>query len=477
MELNELLRVLRRSWMILVSLSLLGLLAGGLSSLLATKTYQATTQLYVSVQAPGDSSAVDIVQGSSAAQAKVRSYITVVTSPRVLQPVIKELGLKTSPGALASRIQVSSNNNTVLLKISASDPDPTTAARIANAVSDSFSKVVVSGLEAPTVGTTSLVRIESIQTATPPGSPSSPNTVVNLSVGLLLGLLAGLGTALLRHTLDTRVQGAADVASITDVPVIGGIGFDPEAAKHPLIVHVDPRSPRAESFRALRTNLFFLDPDASGRSYVISSAMPSEGKSTTTANLAIALAESGASVALVDADLRRPRLAEIMGIEGAVGLTDVLVGRADLEDVLQPWGRQKLSVLPAGRIPPNPSEILGSGAMRSLLDSLSDEFDFVLVDAPPLLPVTDAAVLSKMTTGVLLVASAMSAKRNQIRQALTALESIGSRTLGIVMTKLPVKGPNAYGYGHYHAYYGVAPERPALPEGEVTRRSLRKIRS
>lgn len=282
---------------------------------------------------------------------------------------------------------------------------------------------------------------------------------------------------ILHSRLDTRLRGLSDIAALTDVPVLGGIGYDPEAAKHPLIVHVDPRSPRAESFRALRTNLYFIDPDATGRSYVVSSAMPSEGKSTTTANLAIALAESGASVALVDGDLRRPRMAEIMGVEGGAGLTDLLIGRAELDDVLQPWGRGRLAVLPAGRIPPNPSELLGSAAMRAVLEGLTSTHDFVLVDAPPLLPVTDAAILSKMTTGALMVAAAASSKRNQLKQALEALDSIGSRTLGIVMTKLPVKGPNAYGYGAYNAYYGLAPEKKDFAEGPVTRRSLRAVRS
>lgn len=477
MELTEFIRLLRRGWMLLLTATLLGLLAGSVSSLLSTKTYDSTTSLYVSVQTPGDNSAVDLSQGSSAAQAKVRSYVQIVSSSDVLDPVIKELRLSESSTALAGRVSALSKPNTVNIEITVSDTDPVRAAALADAVAKSFSSVVAEKLEAPTVGSTSPVRITTFQKAVVPTAPSSPNVPVNVALGLFCGLLAGLAATLLRHTLDTRIHGANDIAPITATPVIGGIGFDPEAAKHPLIVHVDPRSPRAESFRALRTNLNFIDPGATRRSYVVTSAMPSEGKSTTTANLAIALAESGASVALVDADLRRPRTAEIMGIEGAIGLTDVLIGEIEMSDAVQPWGsRGNLVVLPAGRVPPNPSELLGSRAMTAALDDLSAQYDFVLIDAPPLLPVTDAAVLSKIVSGTLLVVSATSSKRGQLREAVASLEHIGSRALGIIMTKLPTKGPNGYGYATYTDYYGRAPEK-TVPAGAMGRRALRNARS
>lgn len=476
MELNEFVRLLRRSWTLILTTTLLGLLGGSLMSILATKTYESTTILYVSVQTPGENSAGDVSQGSSAAQAKVRSYVQIVASSDVLDPVVKKLGLAETSTALASRVAASSTASTSNIEITVTDVDPSRAATIADAIATSFSSVVSDKLEAPTVGSTSPVRITTFQKAVVPTAPSSPNVPVNLALGLVVGVLAGLVATILRNTLDTRIHGATDVAPITSTPVIGGISFDPEASRHPLIVHVDPRSPRAESFRALRTNLNFIDPGVTRRSYVVTSAMPSEGKSTTTANLAIALAESGASVALVDADLRRPRTAEIMGIEGAIGLTDVLIGEIELDDAIQPWGsRGNLAVLPAGRVPPNPSELLGSVAMAAALDELSREFDFVLIDAPPLLPVTDAAVLSKVVTGTLLVVSAASSKRGQLREAVAALENIGSRTLGVIMTKLPAKGPNGYGYGAYTEYYGRAPEKSPVTGG-MSRRTLRKVR-
>ena len=246
-------------------------------------------------------------------------------------------------------------------------------------------------------------------------------------------------------------------------------------SKRPLIVHADPRNPRAESFRSLRTNLQFVNIEGGPRSFVVSSAGPGEGKSTTTANLAISLAETGASVALIDGDLRLPKVAEYLAIEGGVGLTDVLIGRAELVDVLQKWGSGRLYVLPSGRIPPNPSELLGSAAMATLLSTLTAQFDYVLIDAPPLLLVTDAAVVSKLAGGAILVAASGATKKQELAGAVRALESIGSRLLGIVVTMLPTKGPDSYGYGTYT--YGVTHDLDEVFDVDDTRERTRSLRA
>nr|WP_281364387.1 CpsD/CapB family tyrosine-protein kinase [Microcella alkalica] len=261
------------------------------------------------------------------------------------------------------------------------------------------------------------------------------------------------------EVLDTRIRGQRDVEALTTAPIIGGIAYDPSAVKRPLIVHDDPHSPRAEAFRTLRTNLQFLDIEPGARSFVVTSSVPAEGKSTTSANLAIALADSGARVVIIDGDLRRPKLAEYMGLEGAVGLTDVLIQRVSLADALQPWGRRGLTVLPAGSVPPNPSELLGSRAMQSLVHALEQEFDVVIIDMPPLLPVTDAALVSKMTKGALVVAAAGKTDRGELQGAIAALENVGAKVSGVIITMLPTKGPDAYGYGRYgYGGYGYTAE-------------------
>jgi capsular exopolysaccharide synthesis family protein len=239
-------------------------------------------------------------------------------------------------------------------------------------------------------------------------------------------------------------------------------------------VHVDPRSPRAESFRTLRTNLQYLDVGRADRSFVITSSIESEGKSTTGANLAIALADTGARVLLVDADLRRPKIADYMGLEGAVGLTDVLIGRAELKDVIQPWGRNKLYVLPAGHVPPNPSELLGSARMVHYIAEFNTAFDVVIYDAPPLLPVTDAAILAKGVGGAIIIVAAGRTHKNQLKGAISALDNVGAPVSGLVLTMLPTKGPDAYGYGRYGYGYGYGDDVEIIDETTTRRERLKK---
>ncbi|MDQ1074371.1 MULTISPECIES: polysaccharide biosynthesis tyrosine autokinase [Microbacterium] len=468
MELRDYLRILHRNWILILALTVLGGAGAFGYSLLQTPTYEANTQLYVSVRS--DSSGVsELAQGTNFARQAVVSFVDVVDSAVVLDRVIDDLNLNRTAQQLASSIEASSPTNSVIISIRVSDTDAETAAAIANSVGSNFADVVVNRLEKPEGEAASLVRVETIAPALVPTSPSSPHVALNVALGVLLGLALGLGIAILRSVLDTRIHSLHDIEAATESPVLGGIALDPDAKKRPLIVHADPRNPRAESFRSLRTNLQFIDVDGTSRSFVVSSAGPGEGKSTTTANLAIALAETGARVVLVDGDLRLPRVADYMGIEGGVGLTDVLIGRAELVDVLQQWGTGKLFVLPSGRTPPNPSELLGSQAMQRTLAALADAFDYVLVDAPPLLLVTDAAVISRFTSGVLMVAASGTTKKPQLTAAVEKLQAIGSRLFGVIVTMLPSKGPDSYGYG---AYSYSAPEEPATAsKGE--RRSRR----
>lgn len=453
MELRDYVRILHKSWVLILASLLFGLGVAAVYSIVVAPKYQAATELYVSVRS-GDAAATgDLVQGTNFARQAVTSYVDVVDSAIVLDRVIEQLALDTTSAELATQVEADSPLNTVLIEIVVTDGDPVAAAEIANAVGTNFAEVVVNDLEKPEGEAVSLVKIETIQPATVPSAPSSPNVPLNLVLGALVGFAIGIGIAVLRSVLDTRIHSLHDIAQVTDKPLLGGIALDPGAGARPLIVHDDPRNPRAESFRSLRTNLQFVNIEGGPRSFVVSSAGPGEGKSTTTANLAISLAETGASVALIDGDLRMPKIADYLAIEGGVGLTDVLIGRAELSDVLQKWGRGRLFVLPSGRIPPNPSELLGSAAMANLLATLTERFDYVLIDAPPLLLVTDAAVVSKLAGGAILVAASGATKKHELAGAVRALESIGSRLLGIVVTMLPTKGPDSYGYGNYT--YGV----------------------
>ncbi|WP_241991103.1 polysaccharide biosynthesis tyrosine autokinase [Cryobacterium sp. Hh38] len=424
MELRDHMRILRDSWILIVAATCQAVSAASVFSIVQTPTSSTTSKAVVLTESGGTTS--DLVQGAKFAVARVKTYARLATTPLVLLPVIESLDLRSTAVELAKRIAVSAPLDTSIRDISVTDTDPVRAAEIANAVAQSLADEVkkVEQPDDPTAA--SPVKLPRVQVATVPTSTVSPNVPLHFAWGALVGLALSVGLAVLRETLDTRIRTQRDVEQITDVPVIGGILFHPKAIERPLIVHVDPRSSRAESFRTLRTNLQYLDVERADRSFVITSSIGSEGKSTTSANLAISLADSGARVLLVDADLRRPRVADYMNIEGGVGLTDVLIGRAALSDVIQPWGRGQLFVLLAGHIPPNPSEMLGSSRMKQVIEDFNRTFDVVIFDSPPLLPVTDAAILAKSVGVAILIVAAGRTQKAQLKGAIAALASVGA---------------------------------------------------
>jgi len=432
--------------MLIVAAALAGLLAGGATSVLTAPTYTSEAQLFVSIQNSG--SVQELQQGNTFSQARVQSYVKTVSTPAVLQPAIDALGIGESPAELAKHVKASADLNTVLISITASDKSPVQAAAIAQAVANSLISTVDS-LEKPKTGGSSPVGLSIITPAVAPGAPSAPNTRNNLLIGLLLGLGLGVGLSIVRAMLDNRIRGEADLREVTEAPLLGGIAYDQEATKRPLLTQAAFQSPRAESFRQLRTNLQFANISRQARTILVTSSLPGEGKSTTATNLAISLAEAGQSVCLIDADLRRPMVNEYLGLDREAGLTTALVGSATVDDLLQPWGEDNLFVLTSGRVPPNPSELLGSSEMGTLIQGLEEVFDVVVVDAPPLLPVTDAAVLAQHVGGVVLVVSVQTSRQAELEKSLGALEMVKANLFGIVLNRLPIKGPDAYSYGYY----------------------------
>jgi capsular exopolysaccharide synthesis family protein len=472
-DLRDYLDILRTRWKLITVTTLLGVIAAALASMLATPLYTATTKSFVSVNGGGTQTDVaTAVQGSLFAQDRVKSYVDVVTADEVMGAVIDELGLDVSTSELASQISVNNPLDTVLLEISATDPNPQQAQAIANATAEALQNQV-DQLEQPVGGGDSLVRISVTEPAAVPGSPSSPRTKINLALGFLVGLAVGVGAAVLLETLDTRIKSIDTLAKYFDQPLLGVIGFDPEAAKAPLLSDIPSQSKRAESFRQVRTNLQFVDIDHRPKSIVVASAVPREGKSTTAINLSITIAQTGQPVFLIEGDLRRPKVADYLGIEGMAGLTDVLVGRATVDEVLQPWGPTgNFWVMAAGPLPPNPSELLGSQAMADLIRHLEKRATLI-IDVPPLLPVTDAAVLTRLSGGAILVVRCDKTRREQVRTAEQSIESVGGKILGLVMNMAPPRGPDShrYGYGYQYDYSSVGnrgsfeDHAPVIPAG------------
>jgi capsular exopolysaccharide synthesis family protein len=458
MELADYLGILRRRWLSVLIIALTALALASAVTLAMPERYTATTRLFITVA--GGESATDLAQGSNFAAKQMSSYAEVATSPRVLAPVIQQLALRTTPKELAESVEATVPVDTVIVEIAATDLNPTRAAEIANAVGQELTKAAAD-LSPKKADGTEAVQATTFAPAEVPDEASSPKILQNIGIGLIIGLLMGLGVAVLRHVLDTRVRNEDDVHAVTASPVLGVVAYDQEVSSYPVILRDQPLAAPSEAVRRLRTNLQFIDIANRQRSIVISSSIPGEGKSTIAINLAVSLADAGARVILVDADLRRPSIADYLGIEGGVGLTTVLIGRAEVEDVVQPLGKTSLDLLPAGQIPPNPSELLGSMAMADLLERLSASYDMVLLDSAPLLPVTDAVVLSSLAGGALVVAGVDHIHRQQLQQSVESLETAGAHLFGIVMNKVARREAAAYGYGSAYASY--TPKQRSAP--------------
>lgn len=453
MELRDYMGILRRRW---ITASVVALLIfAGVSgvTLLTTPKFTATTRLFFAVQGTG--SVTELAQGSTFAEKQMTSYAQVATSPLVLDPVIRELGLTTTAADLQPLVTAVVPSETVILEVSVTSADRVQATAVANAIGEELASVAGELSPAREDGSQA-VKATVLARAQIPGAPSSPNVLRNLAVGLALGAIGGIGMALVRNVLDTKVRDEHAIRAVTDRPLLGSIAFDGNVPAHPVVVADDPLSAPAEAVRRLRTNLQFIGTANESKTVVITSSIPGEGKSTTSINLAASLADAGSRVLLVDADLRRPSVATYLGLEGRAGLTSVLIGRADLADVIQPWGDSGLHVLPAGQVPPNPSELLGSKAMADVLEELARAYDVILLDTPPLLPVTDATILTKMVGGSLVVVGADRIHRAQLAESLATLETAGATVYGLVLNKVARRDVTGYGYGY--GYGGYAPE-------------------
>lgn len=454
MVVSDYLALFRKNWLVVLCCLIVGAAVGLTTAVMTPPQFDATSRQFVAVRTEG--TAGDLSQGTSYARTAMASWVATVPTAIVLDPVIEELDLDMTAAELAEKITASSPLNSQIVTITVRDESPTEAALLANAVADSFRDALSTQLEAsPNADAPERVRVDTVTAARVPTEQATPNLRLNVLLGALLGLAVGVGFALIRHLLDTRIHTVKDLETAVGAPVLGGIFDDPDAAHRPFVVRDAPRDPRAEAYRRLRTSLQFLAVDSEKRSFVVTSAAPSEGKSTTSANIALTMAETGAKVVLVDADMRKPRVAELFALEGGVGLSDVLAHRVTLADALQPWGTSSLLILPAGFPPPNPAELLGSRAMADLIDDLHAVFDVVIIDAPPLLAVTDAAVAARLVNGAVMVAASNQSRKPQLESARKALDSADARLLGAVLTKVPTRGADSYGYGAYA--YGAAP--------------------
>ena len=449
MDFKDLIRLARRRWKTIVSVFALAIIVSGGLSFTATPVYQSQSKVFISTDVSDPTAAV---YASMFSTQRVQSYADLVSSQSVLSQVIKKLDLNLTPRELSSKVSTSVGENSVIITITAKDPSAKTAQSIAQATAEELTSFIAD-VESAASKSVTPVKATITDPAQFDGSPVSPRIALNLVIAAILGLLLGCALALVRDLLDSSIKTVDDIAKVTDSPVMSHVVYDPVVPKSPLLTDVEARSPRAEAFRLLRTNLQFADLDVPPKSFVITSSIPEEGKTSTSTNLAIALAQTGQRVLLIDGDLRRPRIARVLGLESAVGLTTVLVGRSRLEDSIQVHAPSGVSLLSSGPIPPNPTEILQSQATHDLLRVLRESYDAVIIDAPPLLPVADAAIIAKAVDGAILVVRHGQTTQEQLRHATSRLDQVGARTYGVVVNMVPKRAPD-YGYGGYGYGYG-----------------------
>lgn len=446
MELREYLILLRRHAVAAVLVFLFAILASGAVTVLTPEKFSTQAQVFVSVSTP-EFDLGYAAAGASYSASRVKTYAELVATPAVLGPASARLGMTINPATVSASVQP----DTALVNVEVTDTDATRTAQVANAVATALD-VLVRELETPLNGGSSPVKTTVVKQAETPTTPTQPRPLLNLALGILLGLAGAVTIVILLESLDQKVRTTVDVQELTDASPIGVLPFDKQAKKTPLSA-LSRRSTRSEGFRTIRTNLQFVNVDNPPRAIVITSAIPGEGKTTSAINLAIAMAQSGQRVLLVEADLRKPKIGEYLGIDSSIGLTSLLTFTAPMQQVLQPWHRDLLTVMPSGPIPPNPSELLASNAMQKRLEELKAMFDIVIIDAPPLLPVSDAAILAGIADGALFIAKWGGTRKAQLAASLEQLRTVGATLLGTVVNFAPLgKRGYYYGYGYGYGY-------------------------
>jgi len=437
-DVREVAQAPRRRWALVALLALLGALAGAGWSLASPDRYRTTTTLIFSLQ--GGSSVNDLAQGGTYTRDLLASYSRLVDLPVVLSPVVEQLDLGVTPTALARQVDVTTPSDTSLLQIAVTDGSPERAVAVADAVAAQLT-TTVAGLSPDEVGgETVSVDVTVVEPAQVPDAPTAPPLAVLAAAGAVAGLVLGVALLVLLALLVTPVADRATARRLTGAPVLAEVPRGGRVGRHPAPTRSEPRAPRAEAVRVLRTNLLALQREHDVRTVVVTSPTAGGGSTTTALALAAAAAELSQRVLLVDADLRSPDAARRLGLEGTPGLADVVRGQVGLEEAVQAWGSPGLDVLPAGTPHDHPAELLGAPRTAEVLAHLRQTYDLVVLDAPALLAVTDAAALAARCDGALLVVDARSSRQRLVVDAAERLGLAGASLLGVVLGRVTGAG-------------------------------------
>ncbi|MEZ0092437.1 polysaccharide biosynthesis tyrosine autokinase [Streptacidiphilus sp. EB129] len=457
MTLRSFLGLIKDRWKLIIIVTLLaGAVSAGVTER-TTRMYSSSLSFFVSAQTDS-SNVVQAYQANLLSQQKVQSYANLLTGPVLASAVVQATGLPITAAELQSRISAQAVPQTVLLRATVTSESPKRAQEIARAIAAIFPNQI-NQLEHTATGMTSTAVVQVVAPPSYSAVPVSPNPIRNVSAGLALGLLAGLALAAAARSLDTSLKTADQVSAVLGgKPVLGVIPYDPAARNSPLLSDGQLTGPRMEAFRKLRVSFGFVEVDKPRKVIMFTSALPKDGKSTTVCNLGVALATVGTRTIVVECDMRRPQVGRYLGLPNGAGLTDVLLDRARLEDVVQTWGDDNLDVLTTGVLPPNPGDLLGSQKMEQLIEKLRARYEVVLLDMPPALALADAAAAGQYCDGAILVARHGRTRAAQLRRVCESLTSAGTPVLAGVLNMVRSRdaggGRYGYGYGYYQADKG-----------------------
>lgn len=441
-EIATLVTVVTRRWITVLVCALLGLACAIGYAGIRPQEYQSSVTLTVSTtNSDGGGNAY---QASMAANQRVRTYAAMVAQSDVFNRVAADSDGQLTVSRLRGAVRAAAQADTSLIRITAMDEDPAAAEQMVSLTSTALTDLVAE-VETPAGSEQPTAYLYMV------GQPSTTDSPVGLknweiiALGLFIGLIVGLIAAVIRDYYDRTLRTVDDAADITGAGVLGKIMVAKELPAPGQ--QVKTGEPNAEAFRHLRTNLAFVAVDRTPRVLLFTSSVPNEGKSFISLNVAAVLAEAGNRVVLVDADLRAGQANASFGTAAHVGLTNVLAGSVDVDDALQTLSAG-VDLLPAGSPPPNPSELLGSQAMSRVLAALKEEYDYVIVDSPPSLPVTDALILAPQVDAVALVARLGLVHTTQLQQSMALLEKTGAQIAGIIVNGLKASKSEGYGYGY-----------------------------
>jgi succinoglycan biosynthesis transport protein ExoP len=494
LEPSEFLLLVRRRLALILIFTSIGLSIAIILTSRMTPMFESTATVFVAtpptmtgtLQGSGNELG-DLNTGNSFTQARVKSYATIVNNPTTINRVINELGLEMSVKDLSSSVSASAPSGTVLMYISAKNEDPILAAKIANSVAENFADTVLSIELNSNIDLDQIIKLSTVREAEPNIDPVSPRKLFNYLLGLFAGSFLALFISLLLRYLDKSMKSEKDLG---ETPLLGVVEFDFEASGKPLITSLGTYALRTEAFRVFRTNLLHVLDEKSENCIAISSCFSGEGKTTSTLNLGFTIAQAGFSVVVVEADMRRSSIQKYLSQAGMqfespnIGLSDLLmidshpkILRKIKEATLTAPG-SNLNLILGGKSPENPAEILGSDRFVDLLTKLKSQYDYVIVDTPPILAVADAAIIGRVADVSILILHAGETSKRNFEAARSALNSVGVQMSGVLLNKVPKhKAGETYGYtysdpksGYYRYSYDYKPSRESEEHQKPSKR-------